>query len=133
MRDRYGKDFKQWWESEFGYGLDRLTESEFRYLAKVKLPPTESVRDRITAARQARDRKAVSGTGGDGRSPPVAPRDTETSPDEIARVPQATAATPHLHFASFGIRCGSDQDPSALYTVVRLTLNSCAMRASGTP
>lgn len=52
---------------------------------------------------------------------------------EIARVPQATGATPHLQFASFGIRCGSDQVRSALSTVVRLTLSSCAMRALGTP
>lgn len=52
LRDRYGRDFENWWESEFGYNFDRLTESEARYLAKIRGEDADTLRDRILAARQ---------------------------------------------------------------------------------
>lgn len=39
-----------WWENRFGYGFDRLTESEARYLAET--PDAQRIRDRIAEAEQ---------------------------------------------------------------------------------
>ncbi len=58
VRERHGQDFDQWWREQFGHGLDRLTESELRYLARVKVPSTDALRHRLLAARQARDDEA---------------------------------------------------------------------------
>jgi len=80
LRERYGNEFEQWFVSEFGYGFDSLTESEARYLDRVKVPETESVRDRLLAAKQARQSAASEGTEGSG--PPVSAKlsNTETRP-----------------------------------------------------
>lgn len=74
VRERYGEDFDGWWHEHFGYGLDQLTQSELRYLAKVSRP--ESVRDRILAARQARGDSGSSSDegGGEGRRPARRPQ-----------------------------------------------------------
>jgi len=54
LRLRY-ETLEQWWSTQFGYGFDRLTESEGRYLLKLKgSPDANAVRDRILAARQGR-------------------------------------------------------------------------------
>lgn len=54
LRKRYGTDFENWWKSEFGYDFDRLTESEARYLAKIRGEDAQSIRNRILEARQGR-------------------------------------------------------------------------------
>jgi len=53
LRDKHGADLESWWERAFGYGFDRLTESEARYLVRVDNP--QLIRDRILAARQEGD------------------------------------------------------------------------------
>lgn len=79
VRERHGQDFESWWKRTFGYGLDALTESELRYLATVKVPSTDALRDRILAARQAGDAGAPARTEGEGRGgPPLASRTAAT-------------------------------------------------------
>ena len=56
VRNRYGQDFESWWEHEFGYGFDRLTESEAHHLARIRGADADTLRDRIIAARQAGSR-----------------------------------------------------------------------------
>ena len=48
LRHKYGS-LEQWWEAEFGYGFDRLTESEARYLLRAE--DARTIRDRLAAAR----------------------------------------------------------------------------------
>lgn len=50
LRKKHGEALEQWWEKEFGYGFDRLTESEARYL--VNSPDADTIRNRIAAAKQ---------------------------------------------------------------------------------
>lgn len=52
VRSRYGRDFESWWKREFGYGLDKLTESEARYLLKIRGEDADSLRNRLLEARQ---------------------------------------------------------------------------------
>jgi len=49
--ERYDSDFDNWWRQYYGYGLKEFTESELRYLARVKAPSADAIRDRILAAR----------------------------------------------------------------------------------
>ena len=52
LRDRYGETgLEQWWENEFGYGFDKLTESEGRYILNAK--DADKIRDRVSSARQS--------------------------------------------------------------------------------
>lgn len=53
LREKHGGELESWWQDTFGYGFDFLTESEARYLARAD--SVERIRDRILAARQARD------------------------------------------------------------------------------
>lgn len=50
LRNKHGEALEQWWKKEFGYGFDRLTESEARYL--VNSPDADTIRNRIAAAKQ---------------------------------------------------------------------------------
>ena len=47
-RDRYGKELESWWRQSFGYGFDKLTESEARYLLRAENAHT--IRDRVAQA-----------------------------------------------------------------------------------
>jgi hypothetical protein len=49
LRERHGTDLENWWRQSFGYGFERLTESEARYLLRAENART--VRDRIAQAR----------------------------------------------------------------------------------
>lgn len=49
LRHKHGLDLEHWWEKTFGYGLDRLTESEARYLFRAE--DSDAIRTRILAAR----------------------------------------------------------------------------------
>jgi hypoxanthine-guanine phosphoribosyltransferase len=49
LRDRYETEFEGWWRQSFGYGFDKLTESEARYLLRAENAHT--IRDRIAQAR----------------------------------------------------------------------------------
>ena len=49
IRDRYGKELESWWRQSFGYGFDKLTESEARYLLRAENAHT--IRDRVAQAR----------------------------------------------------------------------------------
>jgi len=51
--DKYA-DFENWWKDRFGYGFDCLTESEARYLERS--PDADTIRSKVIAAEQARDR-----------------------------------------------------------------------------
>ncbi|MBI5753241.1 MAG: phosphoribosyltransferase [Hydrogenophilales bacterium] len=51
LRNKHGTDLEKWWEIEFGYGFDRLTESEARYL--LNSPDVDTIRNRIVEAKQA--------------------------------------------------------------------------------
>lgn len=49
LREKH-ESLEFWWESRFGYGFDRLTESEARYLAETA--DAQRIRDRIAEAEQ---------------------------------------------------------------------------------
>lgn len=49
LRERYGP-LEIWWRAEFGYGFDRLTESEARYLLRGG-QDVDTLRNRILASR----------------------------------------------------------------------------------
>jgi adenine/guanine phosphoribosyltransferase-like PRPP-binding protein len=51
LRSKHGQELERWWESRFGHGFDRLTQSEARYLARS--PDADAIRNRIVAAEQA--------------------------------------------------------------------------------
>ena len=51
VREKHGNELENWWQEQFGYGFDCLTQSEARYLERS--PDADSIRDRITAARQS--------------------------------------------------------------------------------
>ncbi len=54
LRDHYrDSGLEDWWRKEFGYGFDRLTQSEARYIFNAK--DADKVRNRILEARRARD------------------------------------------------------------------------------
>ena len=50
LRLKHGEKLEQWWQLKFGFGLDRLTESEARYL--LNTPNVERIRNKITEACQ---------------------------------------------------------------------------------
>lgn len=53
LRKRW-PELEGWWNEQFGYGFDKLTESEARYLARVRVSSPDALRDQILAAQQAR-------------------------------------------------------------------------------
>jgi adenine/guanine phosphoribosyltransferase-like PRPP-binding protein len=48
LRAKYGNELEQWWLATFGYGFERLTESEARYLSRAG--DADSITTRIVAA-----------------------------------------------------------------------------------
>lgn len=53
LRQKHGRELEEWWIATFGYGFERLTESEARYLARS--PDAHTIRTRLAAARGAGD------------------------------------------------------------------------------
>jgi hypothetical protein len=53
LRGKHGNQLEEWWLSTFGYGLDRLTESEAAYLSRSD--SFDVITTRLAAARRARD------------------------------------------------------------------------------
>jgi hypothetical protein len=51
VRGKYA-DLEPWWQQEFGYGFDKLTESEARFIAKSG-KSVEQIRDSVIAAKQS--------------------------------------------------------------------------------
>ena len=51
VRDKHGDELEIWWQKEFGYGFDCLTQSEARYLERS--PDADTIRNRMAAARQS--------------------------------------------------------------------------------
>ena len=49
LRAKHGKALEDWFEQTFGYGLDRLTESEARYLTRAE--SLDTIRNRLAQAR----------------------------------------------------------------------------------
>ncbi len=49
LKDRYDTELENWWCQSFGYGFDKLTESEARYLLRAENAHT--IRDRMAQAR----------------------------------------------------------------------------------
>ena len=50
VRDKHGNALETWWQQEFGYGFDCLTQSEARYLERS--PDADTIRKRVVEARQ---------------------------------------------------------------------------------
>lgn len=48
LREKHGKELETWWITTFGYGFERLTESEARYLTRAD--DAHTISERITAA-----------------------------------------------------------------------------------
>jgi hypothetical protein len=48
LRNKHGQDFEDWWQEQFGFGFDRLTRSEARYLERTT--NAQTIRDRLAAA-----------------------------------------------------------------------------------
>jgi adenine/guanine phosphoribosyltransferase-like PRPP-binding protein len=55
LRSKHGDQLEEWWLDSFGYGLERLTESEARYLTRVD--SFDAIRERLIDARRARNRR----------------------------------------------------------------------------
>jgi len=51
LRSKHGKHLEEWWIDTFGFGLEKLTESEARYLRRID--DTDSISARLVAARGA--------------------------------------------------------------------------------
>jgi hypoxanthine-guanine phosphoribosyltransferase len=54
LRRKHGNELEEWWISTFGYGLDRLTESEASYL--FRSDSFDVITTRLAAARRTGDR-----------------------------------------------------------------------------
>jgi hypothetical protein len=54
LRAQHGRDLETWWHAAFGYGFDRLTESEARYL--IRADDADAISARIVAARRSGNR-----------------------------------------------------------------------------
>jgi hypothetical protein len=50
IRDKHGNELETWWQKQFGYGFDCLTQSEARTLERS--PDADTIRSRMVAARQ---------------------------------------------------------------------------------
>ena len=53
VRVKHGEELERWWLANFGYGFEKLTESEARYLARSD--NAELISARLIAARRAGD------------------------------------------------------------------------------
>lgn len=53
LREKHGDELEKWWTNTFGYGFEKLTESEARYL--IRADDADSITKRIVAARRKRD------------------------------------------------------------------------------
>ncbi len=53
LRATHGNELEQWWQEQFGFGFECLTESEARYL--IKTADANKIRDSIIAAGQSED------------------------------------------------------------------------------
>jgi hypothetical protein len=53
LRIKHGEQLEEWWNSTFGYGLNRLTESEAAYL--FRSDDFDTITARLIAARRAGD------------------------------------------------------------------------------
>lgn len=60
LRQQYqSTDLETWWETQYGYGFDKLTESEANYLIRAK--DAERIRDKCLAAGQKGREQVLSG------------------------------------------------------------------------
>lgn len=53
LRRKHGDALERWWYATFGYGFERLTQSEARYIARVDY--ADYVSERLALARRGRD------------------------------------------------------------------------------
>lgn len=53
LRRKHGAQLEEWWIATFGYGFERLTESEARYLTRSD--DAHAIPERLAAARRTRD------------------------------------------------------------------------------
>jgi hypothetical protein len=49
LREKHGNELDSWWQEQFGFGLDTLTQGEAGHLAKA--PNFDTLRERLTQAR----------------------------------------------------------------------------------
>lgn len=57
LRLTHGTELEVWWQHQFGFGFDGLTESEARYLLKTQT--TDRIRNKIITAVEGRDRQTA--------------------------------------------------------------------------
>jgi len=50
LRQKHGQELEEWWSATFGYGLEKLTESEARYLTRAQ--DVDTIRTRLALARR---------------------------------------------------------------------------------
>ena len=53
LRNKHGTEFEKWWVAAFGYGFEKLTESEARYLGRAD--NAHAISERLAFARRAGD------------------------------------------------------------------------------
>ena len=53
LKKKHGKQLEEWWLATFGYGFERLTQSEARYL--LRIDDANSIPERLALARRIRD------------------------------------------------------------------------------
>ncbi len=53
LRRKHGEQLEEWWSATFGYGFERLTQSEARYLTRVD--NAHAIPERLALARRAAD------------------------------------------------------------------------------
>jgi hypothetical protein len=53
LRRKHGEELEEWWIATFGYGFERLTQSEARYLTRVD--DAHAIPERLALARGERD------------------------------------------------------------------------------
>jgi len=51
LRRKHGEQLEEWWFATFGYGFERLTQSESRYLTKIN--DAHAISERLALARRA--------------------------------------------------------------------------------
>jgi hypothetical protein len=54
LRSKHGRDLEEWWSTAFGYGFEKLTESEGRYLRRAD--DANAISERLASARREGDR-----------------------------------------------------------------------------
>ena len=86
LRSKHGTEIEQWWQQRFGFGFDKLTQSEARYLYRTK--DVDTIRDKIIAATKSRGRPVPSGASAQINKDNQDPSDEGFSSSEPKKKPE---------------------------------------------